>query len=66
LASRGQKKSQKTLTHPMKKFGILDGTKHTHKNFDILHFIIPKLLAFCIPRGTKHNYSKSMQLEQGY
>jgi hypothetical protein len=22
----------------MKKFGILDGTKHTHENFDILHF----------------------------
>jgi hypothetical protein len=23
-------------------FGILDGTKHTHENFGILHFIIPK------------------------
>jgi hypothetical protein len=33
LASRGQKKA---------KFGILDGTKHTHENFGILHFIIPK------------------------
>jgi hypothetical protein len=25
-----------------KKFSILDGTKHTHKNLDILRFIIPK------------------------
>jgi hypothetical protein len=25
-----------------KKFGILDGIKHTHENFGILHFIIPK------------------------
>jgi hypothetical protein len=43
LASRGLKKpkSQKALTHP-EKFGILDGTKHTHENFGILHFIIPK------------------------
>jgi hypothetical protein len=24
------------------KFGILDGTKHTHENFGILHFIISK------------------------
>jgi hypothetical protein len=35
-------KSQKALTHPIKKFDILDGTKHTHENFSILHFIIPK------------------------
>jgi hypothetical protein len=28
-------------SHPFhKKFGILDVTKHTHKNFGILHFII--------------------------
>jgi hypothetical protein len=35
-------KSQKVLTHHMKKFGILDGTKHTYENFGILHFIISK------------------------
>jgi hypothetical protein len=39
---RGKKKGQKALTHPHKKFGILDETKHTHENFGILHFIIPK------------------------
>jgi hypothetical protein len=27
---------------PHEKFGILNGTKYTHKNFDILRFIIPK------------------------
>jgi hypothetical protein len=27
---------------PYEKFGILDRTKHTYKNFDILYFIIPK------------------------
>jgi hypothetical protein len=27
-----QKKSLKALTHPHEKFGILDGTKHTHEN----------------------------------
>jgi hypothetical protein len=42
LASKGKKNPQKVLTHPHKKFGILDGTKHTHENFSILHFIIPK------------------------
>jgi hypothetical protein len=38
------KKSQKAKTPhpPHEKFGILDGTKHTHENFSILHFIIPK------------------------
>jgi hypothetical protein len=41
LASRGQKES-KSPHPPHKKFGILDGTKHTYKNFVILHFIIPK------------------------
>jgi hypothetical protein len=39
---RSKKKSQKTLTHPHEKFDILDETKHIHKNFGILHFIIPK------------------------
>jgi hypothetical protein len=39
LASRGKKKN----THsPYEKFDILDKTKHTHKNFGILHFIISK------------------------
>jgi hypothetical protein len=44
LASRGQKKpkNQKNSHPPHEKFGILDGTKHTHENFGILHFIIPK------------------------
>jgi hypothetical protein len=35
-------KSQKNSYPPHEKFGILDGTKHTHENFDILHFIILK------------------------
>jgi hypothetical protein len=35
-------KKSKNPHPPHKKFGILDGTKHTHENFDILHFIIPK------------------------
>jgi hypothetical protein len=45
LASRGKKKKAKKpkSSHPShEKFGILDGTKHTHENFGILHFIIPK------------------------
>jgi hypothetical protein len=36
------KKAKKNSHPPHKKFGILDGTKHTHKNFGILHFINPK------------------------
>jgi hypothetical protein len=46
-----QKKKAKKLKSPHlphEKFGILDGTKHTHENFGILHFIIPKYLVFCI------------------
>jgi hypothetical protein len=35
-------KKPKSLHPPHEKFGILDGTKYTHENFDILHFIIPK------------------------
>jgi hypothetical protein len=35
-------KKLKSPHPPHKKFGFLDGTKHTHENFDILHFIIPK------------------------
>jgi hypothetical protein len=44
LASRAKKnKKTKKNPHPHhEKFGILDGTKHTHKNFSILHFIILK------------------------
>jgi hypothetical protein len=37
-----QKKKPKSPHPPHEKFGILDGTKHTYENFDILHFIIPK------------------------
>jgi hypothetical protein len=39
-----QKKGKKPKSShpPHEKFGILDGTKHTHKNFSILYFIIPK------------------------
>jgi hypothetical protein len=36
-------KSQEKNSHPPhEKFDILDETKHTHENFSILHFIIPK------------------------
>jgi hypothetical protein len=35
------KKAKKPSPTP-RKIGILDGTKHTHENFGILHFIIPK------------------------
>jgi hypothetical protein len=44
LASREKKKAKKPKTShpPHEKFGILDETKHTHKNFGILYFIIPK------------------------
>jgi hypothetical protein len=34
-------KKPKSSHPPHEKFGILDGTKHTHKNFGILHFIVP-------------------------
>jgi hypothetical protein len=37
-----QKKKSKNPHPPYEKFGILDETKHIHKNFDILYFIIPK------------------------
>jgi hypothetical protein len=41
---RAKKKAKKPkIPHPPhEKFGILDGTKRTHENFGILHFIIPK------------------------
>jgi hypothetical protein len=45
LVSRDQKKGQKVKKNshpPNEKFGILNGTKRTHKIFGILHFIIPK------------------------
>jgi hypothetical protein len=36
------KKTKTKSPHPShEKFSILDGTKHIHKNFDILHFIVP-------------------------
>jgi hypothetical protein len=41
LGLRGKKKP-KSPHLPHEKFGILGGTKHTHENFGILHFIIPK------------------------
>jgi hypothetical protein len=44
LTSRDKKKAKKLKSPhpPHEKFGILDETKRTHKNFSILHFIIPK------------------------
>jgi hypothetical protein len=35
-------KKPKSPHPPHEKFGILDETKHTHENFGIFHFIIPK------------------------
>jgi hypothetical protein len=35
-------KKLKSSHSPHEKFGILDVTKHTHENFGILYFIIPK------------------------
>jgi hypothetical protein len=35
-------KKSKSPHPPHKKFGILDGTKHTHENFGILYLIISK------------------------
>jgi hypothetical protein len=35
-------KSKKSPHPPHEKFDILDGTKYTHENFGILHFIISK------------------------
>jgi hypothetical protein len=37
-----KKKKPKNPHPPHENFDILDGTKHTHENFGILHFIIPK------------------------
>jgi hypothetical protein len=38
-----QKKKKPKSSHPShEKFGILDETKHTYKNFGILYFIISK------------------------
>jgi hypothetical protein len=37
-----RQKKPKSSHPPYKKFGILDETKNTHENFDILYFIIPK------------------------
>jgi hypothetical protein len=56
-AKKKPKKKLKSPHTPHEKFGILDGTKYTHENFGILHFIIPKYLVFCIlhSTGTKHS-----------
>jgi hypothetical protein len=35
-------KKLKSPHPPYEKFDILDGTKHTHENFGILYFIVPK------------------------
>jgi hypothetical protein len=37
-----KKKKPKSPHPPQEKFGILDETKHTHENFGILYFIVPK------------------------
>jgi hypothetical protein len=37
-----EEKKAKNPRPPYEKFSILDGTKHTHENFGILHFIVPK------------------------
>jgi hypothetical protein len=41
---RPKKKAKKPKSShpPNEKFGILHGTKYTHENFGILHFIVPK------------------------
>jgi hypothetical protein len=40
LLKRGKKAKKLSPTH--EEFIILDGTKHTHENFGILHFIVLK------------------------
>jgi hypothetical protein len=44
LKRQKQKKAKKSKSShpPHEKFDILDRTKHTHKNFGILYFIVPK------------------------
>jgi hypothetical protein len=38
-----QKTKKPKSPHPSQEnFGILNGTKHTHENFGILYFIVPK------------------------
>jgi hypothetical protein len=40
---RKKKAKKPKSSHPShEKFGILDGTQHTHEKFSILHFIILK------------------------
>jgi len=46
--SRKKPKRAASCILDLENFGILDGTKHTHEKFGILHFIIPKYLVFCI------------------
>jgi hypothetical protein len=40
--SKKSQKAKKKLSPTHEKFSILDETKYTHKNFSILHFIVPK------------------------
>jgi hypothetical protein len=42
LASRGQKKSQKALTHPMKNLTFWIELNTSIKILTFLHFIVPK------------------------
>jgi hypothetical protein len=43
VLKRSKKVKKPKSSHPShEKFGILDGIKHTHENFGILYFIIPK------------------------
>jgi hypothetical protein len=44
-------KRPKSPHPPHEKFSILDGTKHTHENFGILHFIIPKVVGILHSMG---------------
>jgi hypothetical protein len=42
LERQKKPKKSKSPHPPHEKFSTLDGIKHTHENFGILHFIIPK------------------------
>jgi hypothetical protein len=52
--SHKREKKPKYTHPPHEKFGILDGTKHTHEYFGILHFIILKWLTFYILPSTRN------------
>jgi hypothetical protein len=40
--SKKKAKKPKSPNPPHEKFSILNGTKHTHENFGILYFTIPR------------------------